>query len=54
MQRQVGPVHFEDFSGEQFERLCFAFLYRDPEFVHVNWAGQSGNDKGRGRCGDCR
>jgi hypothetical protein len=24
MQVQVHPVHFEDFSGTQFERLCFA------------------------------
>jgi hypothetical protein len=47
MQKQVAPVHFEDFSGEQFERLCFAFLVRDPEFVRVDWWGQSGGDKGR-------
>jgi len=47
MQKQVGPVHFEDFSGEQFERLCFAFLVRDPEFIRVDWLGQSGGDGGR-------
>ena len=46
MQKQVGPVHFEDFSGEQFERLCFAFLVRDPDFTFVEWSGQSGNDDG--------
>ncbi len=47
MQKQVGPVHFEDFSGEQFERLCFAFLVRDPELTSVDWLGQSGGDGGR-------
>jgi hypothetical protein len=47
IQAQVGPVHFEDFSGQQFERLCFAFLLRYPEFVSREWTGQSGGDDGR-------
>lgn len=47
MQKQVGPIHFEDFSGEQFERLCFAFLVRDPEYIFADWSGQSGGDGGR-------
>lgn len=46
-QAQVAPVHFEDFSGEQFERLLFAFLLRNPELHSVEWIGQSGGDGGR-------
>lgn len=46
-QVQVGPIHFDDFSGEQFERLAFAFLLRDPELHSVEWIGQSGGDEGR-------
>lgn len=47
MQVQVHPVHFEDFSGAQFERLCFAYLLRRPNYVHVDWYGQLGKDRGR-------
>lgn len=47
MQIQVHPVHFQDFSGEQFERLCFAYLLRRPEYKDVDWYGQLGQDRGR-------
>ncbi len=47
MQSQVHPVHFEDFSGTQFERLCFAYLLRRPDYAHVDWYGQLGKDRGR-------
>jgi hypothetical protein len=47
MQAQIHPIHFEDFSGHQFERLCFAYLLRRPEFSHVDWYGQLGKDRGR-------
>lgn len=43
----VAPIHFEDFSGDQFERLCFAYLLRRPDFIDVQWYGQLGSDKGR-------
>ncbi len=46
-QMQVAPIHFEDLSGEQFERLCFAYALRYPEFVRVEWSGQSGGDDGK-------
>jgi hypothetical protein len=43
----VGPIHFEDFSGDQFERLCFAYVLRRPELRDVDWYGQLGADRGR-------
>ena len=45
-QIHVAPIHFEDFSGEQFERLAFAFVLRNPELLSVEWIGQSGGDDG--------
>lgn len=47
MQAQVNPVHFEDFSGTQFERLSFAYLLRRPNYSNVDWYGQLGKDRGR-------
>jgi hypothetical protein len=47
LQLQASPIHFEDFSGQQFERLCFAYLLRRPEFKYVNWYGQLGKDGGQ-------
>lgn len=47
VQRQVHPIHFEDFSGQQFERLCFAYLVRRNPGSDVNWYGQLGSDRGR-------
>ncbi|HVZ17454.1 MAG TPA: hypothetical protein VG897_10085 [Terriglobales bacterium] len=47
MHRQTHPVHFEDFGGNQFERLCFALLVRMNPDVSVEWIGQSGDDAGR-------
>ncbi len=47
MQRQAHRVHFDDFGGEQFERLCFAFLIRSYPKRRVDWYGQVGSDKGR-------
>ena len=46
-QSQVAPIHFEDFSGEQFERLAFAFTLRNPKLHSVEWNGQSGGDDGK-------
>lgn len=46
IQAVVARVHFDDFSGEQFERLCFAYLLRRSEFSNVEWYGQLGADGG--------
>ncbi|MEI6502784.1 MAG: hypothetical protein WCP21_17380 [Armatimonadota bacterium] len=43
----VGPVHFEDFSGEQFERLVYAYYWRTQRFDTLEWLGQLGSDAGR-------
>jgi len=42
----VGPVHFEDYSGIQFERLVFAYHVR-AGWRDLIWRGQSGGDQGR-------
>lgn len=47
MQRQTHRVHFEDFSGDQFERLCFAFFVRRYPTADISWYGQLGGDHGR-------
>jgi hypothetical protein len=43
----VLPVHFEDRSGTEFERLCFAYLLRAFEWKTIAWYGQLGGDAGR-------
>lgn len=43
----VHPIHFEDFSGHQFERLVFAYQLRADEWRTLDWYGQSGGDSGR-------
>jgi hypothetical protein len=47
MPKQIHPVHFEDFSGHQFERLCFAHLLRRYPSARLDWYGQLGSDRGR-------
>jgi hypothetical protein len=42
----VSPIHFEDYSGNQFERLVFAYLVR-AGWRELIWHGQSGGDRGR-------
>jgi hypothetical protein len=43
----VQPIHFEDFSGNQFERLVFAYHARSDRWMSLEWFGQVGKDKGR-------
>lgn len=43
----VQPVHFEDFSGQQFERLVFAHHLRAESWRSLEWYGQIGSDLGR-------
>lgn len=45
--RTVQPIHFEDFSGVQFERLVFAYHVRVGKWKSVEWYGQVGSDLGR-------
>ena len=47
MQSNSRPIHFEDYSGEQFERICFAYLLRIKVWESLEWYGQSGSDGGR-------
>ncbi|MGC3933513.1 hypothetical protein [Pseudomonas atacamensis] len=42
----VSPIHFEDYSGIQFERLVFAYHLR-AGWRDLIWRGQSGGDQGR-------
>ena len=44
--RTVGRVHFEDFSGTEFERLVFAYHVR-AGWQDLAWYGQTGGDEGR-------
>ena len=43
----VLPIHFEDRSGSEFERLCFAYLARSFSWKSIEWYGQLGGDGGR-------
>lgn len=42
----VSPIHFDDYSGIQFERLVFAYHLR-AGWLDLTWHGQSGGDQGR-------
>ncbi|MGF1948905.1 hypothetical protein ACQUFD_17755, partial [Enterococcus gallinarum] len=44
--RTVRPVHFEDFGGQDFERLVFAYHLR-AGWSDLAWHGQTGSDLGR-------
>jgi len=44
--RTVRPVHFEDFGGQDFERLVFAYHLR-AGWSDLAWYGQTGSDLGR-------
>lgn len=46
MATMVHPIHFEDYSGAQFERLVFAYHVR-AGWADLIWHGQSGGDQGR-------
>lgn len=45
--KSVHRIHFEDFSGSQFERLVFAYHVRLREWPTLEWYGQTGSDLGR-------
>lgn len=46
MASTVHPIHFEDYSGIQFERLVFAYHVR-AGWRDLVWHGQCGGDQGR-------
>ncbi|MHB8521526.1 MAG: hypothetical protein ACYDH9_12315 [Limisphaerales bacterium] len=43
----VRRIHFEDFSGTDFERLVFAYMLRTNDWFSLDWYGQTGSDSGR-------
>jgi len=47
MEITVQPIHFEDRSGQEFERLAFAYILRIEEWDTIDWYGQLGSDRGR-------
>ncbi|OKS86126.1 hypothetical protein [Mucilaginibacter polytrichastri] len=47
IEKTVLPIHFEDRSGGEFERLVFAYVSRLKNWDKMEWLGQSGDDDGR-------
>ncbi|EHQ26162.1 hypothetical protein [Mucilaginibacter paludis] len=47
VEKTVLPIHFEDRSGGEFERLVFAYVSRLKNWDKIEWLGQSGDDDGR-------
>ncbi len=47
VEKIVLPIHFEDRSGGEFERLAFAFINKTKTWGTLEWLGQSGDDDGR-------
>jgi len=47
VEKTVLPIHFEDRSGNEFERLVFAFLNKYKTWDMLEWLGQTGDDDGR-------
>lgn len=47
VEKSVGPIHFEDRSSTEFERLVFAYLLKTNHWDSLEWLGESGNDGGR-------
>lgn len=43
----VQRVHYEDRSGAEFERMCFAHLWHAETWSSLEWYGQVGSDTGR-------
>lgn len=47
IEKVVLPIHFEDRSGNEFERLVFAYLSDTESWDSIEWLGQTGDDGGR-------
>jgi hypothetical protein len=46
-QKKVFPIHFLNLSGDEFERLVFASLFRMHAWHTLDWFGQTGGDDGK-------
>lgn len=40
-------IHFEDYSGRQFEHLVYAYVDRSYPWVSLEWLGRAGSEGGR-------
>ena len=47
MELTAFPIHFEDRSGTEFERLVFVYAVREKDWDSIEWLGQTGKDGGR-------
>lgn len=47
VEKIVLPIHFEDRSGNEFERLVLAYLSQIKIWDSIAWLGQTGDDGGR-------
>lgn len=47
VEKSVRPIHFEDRSSIEFERLVFAYLLKTSHWDSLEWLGETGNDGGR-------
>jgi hypothetical protein len=43
----VRPIHFGELDGSDFERLVFAYHWRNGDWHSLEWYGQAGSDLGR-------
>lgn len=46
-QKKVFPINFLNLSGDEFERLVFASLFRMHAWKTLDWFGQTGGDDGK-------
>lgn len=47
LEKTVYPIHFEDRSGKEFERLVLAYVANIKKWKSIDWHGQAGKDSGR-------
>lgn len=47
IEKTVHPIHFEDRSGSEFERLTFAYLLQHRNWDKLHWLGETGKDGGK-------
>ncbi|WP_318441336.1 restriction endonuclease [Photobacterium leiognathi] len=40
-------IHFEDYSGKQFEYLVYAYMARSYPWISLEWLGRAGSEGGR-------
>lgn len=47
MPKTTHPLHFEDLSWNEFERMIFAYITKLRNWKSIDWYGQKGSDSGR-------